>query len=123
MARKPDIDFEMVQEDPPRALPESYREIVNNIARVKANGNDKWYRIAKFPKLGQAHNKRLVLNRRAEYALFEFKSGKLNPPEEEFESGLWCKWVGVRKTKRAQAAEDAAEPEPRRLRSVRGGGE
>lgn len=118
------MDTELVREDPPRALPESYNEIKVNIERVRATANANWYRVAKLPRVSQAHNRRLVLARRPEYKLFEFRAGKLDPPDPEFEAGLWCKWVGQRKGKQKAAIEDfeqqagSGEEEPRRLRAV-----
>lgn len=121
MARD-EVNTELVQQDPSRALPESYAEIVANIASIQASANGNWYRIAKFPKVLQAHNHRGTLRKRPEYARFAFKAGRLVPAEEGYEGGLWCKWIGVRKPKRdAAIAETPPEEAPRRLRSVRDG--
>lgn len=106
--------FEMVRQDPPRALPENYSEIVNNIERVRMSATGDWWLIARFTTSGRATTRRGTLRRRKEYALFEFHAGKLVPPEGEFTYGLWCKWIGVKK-KRNKPEEAEATP----LRAVR----
>lgn len=107
-------DFTMERQDPPRALPDSYREIANNIERVRMSASGEWFRIGMFPKPHQAQNRRLILKRRPEYKLFEFRAGKLEPPVEGFVDGLWCKWIGVKKPKKVSAPAE----EDRKLRSV-----
>ncbi len=113
-----DVQFAMVQQDPPRALPDTYRDIKNNIERVRMSASGKWFLIARFDTRGKAGTRRLTLTKRKEYALFEFHAGLLDPPEPPFTAGLWCKWIGQKK-----AAKVHAEPEPERpgrLRSVGG---
>lgn len=109
--------FEMVRSDPLRALPEAYREIENNIERVKMSASGEWYLIARFETSSMAGSRRGTLRKRPEYQLFDFYSGKLVPPEDPYTHGIWCKWIGAKK-KAKQSAEPEADT-PRRLRSVR----
>lgn len=109
--------FEMVRSDPPRALPEAYREITNNIERVKMSASGEWFLIARFESSGRASTRRGTLKRRSEYELFDFYSGKLVPPEPPFTYGLWCKWIGKKKaTKVTASVEEDEEP---KLHSVK----